>query len=57
MCTLPDMTMKGFKSVYPMHCMRLIICCGTVVMRMGMLGISMRKMKTLTEYGDNDNDW
>jgi len=49
--------MKGFKSVYPMHCMRLIICCGTVVMRMGMLGISMRKMKTLTEYGDNDNDW
>jgi hypothetical protein len=26
----------------------MMICCGTVVRRMGMLGVSVRKMKALT---------
>jgi hypothetical protein len=51
------MTVKGFKSVYPMQCMRLIICCGMAVMRLGMFGISMRKKKAMTGYEDNDTDW
>jgi hypothetical protein len=28
--------------------MRLIICCGLVVKRMGMLGVKVRKMEALT---------
>jgi len=34
----------------------MIICCGMIVKRMGMLGVSVRKMKALTEDGDNDTD-
>jgi hypothetical protein len=26
----------------------MMVCCGMVVRRMGMLGVSVRKMKTLT---------
>jgi hypothetical protein len=51
------MTVKGFKSVYPIQCMRLMTCCGMAVMRMGIFGISMRKTKAKTEYEDNDNNW
>jgi hypothetical protein len=55
----PDLTVKGFKSaVYPMQWMRLtMICYGMTVKRMGMFGVSVRKMKTLTEDGDSDTDW
>jgi len=36
-------------AIYPMHWMRLIMsCCGITVNRMGMLGVSVRKMKALT---------
>jgi hypothetical protein len=28
--------------------MKLVMCCGMAVRRMGMLGISVRNMKTLT---------
>jgi hypothetical protein len=28
--------------------MRLMICCGMAVKRMGMLGVTVRKMKALT---------
>jgi hypothetical protein len=43
-------TGKGFKSkVYPKERMGLMmICCGMAVKRMGMLGVSVRKMKALT---------
>jgi hypothetical protein len=34
----------------------MIICGGMTLKRMGMLGVSVRKMKTLTENGDNDID-
>jgi hypothetical protein len=51
------MILEGFKSVYPMQCTRLMIYCGMAVMRMEMLVISRRKMKALTEYGDNDTDF
>jgi hypothetical protein len=35
--------------MYPMQWMRLIMmCCGMAVKRMGMLGVSVRKMKTQT---------
>jgi hypothetical protein len=38
-----------FSAVYPMQWMELIIvCCGTAVNRMGMLGASVRKMKAQT---------
>ena len=33
---------------YPMHWMELIICCGTAVKRMGMLGVCVGKMKAQT---------
>jgi hypothetical protein len=48
---------EGFKSVHPVHCIRLMICCGMAVKRMTMLGISRRKMKALAECGDTDTDW
>jgi hypothetical protein len=35
----------------------MMICCAMAVTRMGMLGVSARKMKVLTEEGDSDNDW
>jgi hypothetical protein len=35
----------------------MMICCGMAVKRMGMLGVSVRKMKALTEGGDSDTDW
>jgi hypothetical protein len=35
----------------------MMVCCATAVMRMGMLGVSARKMKALTEEGDSDTDW
>jgi len=31
--------------------------CGMGVKRVGMLGVSVRKMKALTEDGDSDTDW
>jgi len=34
-------------AVYPLQRTRLTICCGMAVMRTGMLGVSVRKMKTL----------
>jgi len=41
--------LKSFKSaVYPLQWMGLMICCGMEVKRMGMLGVSVRKMKALT---------
>jgi hypothetical protein len=43
------MTVKGFRSaVYPMEWMGLMtICCGMAVKKMGMLRVSVRKMKAL----------
>ena len=35
-------------AVYPMQWTRLMICCGMAVKRMGMLGVSVRRMKALT---------
>jgi hypothetical protein len=35
-------------TVYPLQQTRLMICCGMAEMRMGMLGASVRKIKTLT---------
>ena len=35
-------------AVYPMQWMELMICCGMAGKRMGMLGVSVRKMKALT---------
>jgi len=36
-------------AIYPMQWMGLmLICCGVALKRMGMLGVSVRKMKALT---------
>jgi len=36
-------------AVYPVQWMRLmLICCGMAVMRVGILGVSARKVRTLT---------
>jgi hypothetical protein len=50
----PEMTVMG-----PMQWMGLMImCCGMAVKRMGMLGVSVRKMKALTvKMGDSDTNW
>jgi hypothetical protein len=44
-------------ALWPMQWMELMICCAMVVMRLGMLGVNVRKMKALTESGDSDSDW
>jgi hypothetical protein len=36
--------------------MRLMICCGMAMKRMGMLGESGRKMKALTVKMDSESD-
>jgi hypothetical protein len=37
-------------AVYPVQWMRLVtVCCGMTVQKMGMLAVSVRKMKALTE--------
>ena len=50
----PDVTLKG-----PMQWMGLMIMCyGMAVKRMGMLGVSVRKMKALTvKIGQSETDW
>jgi len=35
-------------NVYPVQWTRLIICCGMAVRRLGMLGVSIKKMEALT---------
>jgi hypothetical protein len=45
----PEVTVEGLRSaVYPLDWMGMIICCGMTVKRMGMLGVSVRKMKALS---------
>jgi hypothetical protein len=46
----PERTVKGFKKcLYPLHGLGLMmIHCGMTVKRMGMLAVSVRKMKALT---------
>ena len=34
-----------------------MMCCGMKVKWLGMLGVSMRQMKTDCEAGDGDTDW
>ena len=34
-------------AIYPMQWMRMIICSGMAVKKMGMLGVSVKKMKAL----------
>jgi len=34
----------------------MMICCGMAVKRMGMLRVSVRKIKAQTEDGDSDTD-
>ena len=43
--------------VCPVQWMRLMICCGMALKRMGLLGVSVRKIKVLTEDRDSDTDW
>jgi hypothetical protein len=49
----PEAPVKGLKSaIYPVHWMDLI-CCEMTVMRMGMVAVSVRKMKAPTvEMGE-----
>jgi hypothetical protein len=57
---LPELTVKGFKRVvYPAQWMGLIICCRRSVKRIGMLEVSVKKikvpnvkMKTVTLIGE-----
>jgi hypothetical protein len=51
----PEVIVKGFRgAVYPMECMGLMICCGMAVKRIGMLRVSVRKMKTLNVKMETD---
>jgi hypothetical protein len=44
----PDITVKGFKQCCVSSAMMgLMMCCGMTVKRMGMLGVSVRKMKAM----------
>jgi hypothetical protein len=41
-----------------MQWMELMICCGMALKEMGMLGVTVRKMKAQTvKMGDSDTDW
>jgi hypothetical protein len=55
----PEVIVKGFKKCHiSMQCMRLMmICCGMVVKRMGMSGMSVSKMNALTENRERDTHW
>jgi hypothetical protein len=57
-CISPEVTVKGLRSaVYPMQWMGLImICCGMAVKRIGMLGVSVRKVKALTVKMETESD-
>jgi len=45
-------------AVCPLQWMGLmVICCGMAVKRMGMLGVSVRKMKALTVKLESGTDW
>jgi len=35
----------------------MMICCGMAVKRIGMLGVSVRKVRVQTEGGDSDTVW
>ena len=35
----------------------MMICCEMTVKRMGMLGMSVKKLKALTEDRDSDSGW
>ena len=49
----PELTVKALRNaMYPLQWMRLMmLCCGTTVKRMGMLGVSVRKVKALNDKG------
>jgi hypothetical protein len=44
-------------AVYPVHWMKLVICCEMAQKRMEMSRVSVRKIKALIEGGDSDTDW
>ena len=45
----PEVTVKGYKKCCIYSAVGLMmICCGKAVKRMGLLGVSVRKMKALT---------
>ena len=47
----PEVNVKVLRSaLHPMQCVELrTICCGVALKRMGMLGVSVRKMKALND--------
>ena len=50
-----EVTVKGVKKCrISMQWKGVMMCCGMAVRRMFMLGVSVRKMKALTEDGDSD---
>jgi len=52
--------LKGVKKccIYPVQWMGLMMVCGGMaVKRMGMLGVSVRKMKALIGDADSDTEW
>ena len=46
-CTPPEVTLKGFKKCCTSKAVETVICCGMSGKRMGMLGVSVRKVKAL----------
>jgi hypothetical protein len=57
---LPEVSVEGVtrSAVYPVQWVNLmIIYCGMAVKRLEMLGVSVRKIKALTEGGDIDTGW
>jgi hypothetical protein len=59
-CISPEVALKGVKNccIYPVQWMGLMMVCGGMaVKRMGMLGVSVRKMKALIGDRDSDSEW
>jgi hypothetical protein len=55
----PDMTVEGFKKCCISNAVEgTEIFCGMTVKRMGMLGVSVRKIKALTvQMGESGTEW
>jgi hypothetical protein len=54
----PEVTVKSFKKCCMSSAVDGTDCCGMAVKRMGMLGVSVRKMKgTDCKYGDSETNW
>jgi len=53
----PEVILKGYKTCRISNAVDEMVCCGRTEKMMGMLGVSVRKMKALTVKMKTDTIW